>query len=221
MSDGVATRTLSIGCRFTHSSQFAIPAIFQVEPLADQKVEVSDARWSFEPDIPITRYTDLYGNPCRRLIVTAGQSVFGTTRLVVVPDATEDVDEDRAGDRPRTTCRTTCCSTPCPAGTACRTCSGNEAWSRFGATAPGYRRVQAICDHVHDHLTFSYGSSGPDRPPLTSTPVGLRGLPRLHPPRHLVLPGAEHPRPLRLRLPAGDRRPGRPAPMDFAAWMEV
>ena len=38
---------------------------------------------------------------------------------------------------------------------------GREAWSRFGTLPPGYRRVQAICDYVHGHLTFSYGSSTP------------------------------------------------------------
>ena len=30
------------------------------------------------------------------------------------------------------------------------------AWSLFGATAPGWARVQAICDFVHDHVTFGY-----------------------------------------------------------------
>jgi transglutaminase-like putative cysteine protease len=38
---------------------------------------------------------------------------------------------------------------------------GDEAWSRFGAMASGYQRVRAICDYVHHHLTFRYGSSGP------------------------------------------------------------
>ena len=79
---------------------------------------------------------------------------------------------------------------------------GDEAWSRFGAIAPGYRRVQAICDHVNGHLTFQYGSTTAlvDRGRRQPRPV--RGVPRLHPPGDLVLPGAEHPGPLRVRLPA-------------------
>ena len=36
---------------------------------------------------------------------------------------------------------------------------GTEAWRLFGGLEPGYQRVQAICDHVHSHLTFAYGSS--------------------------------------------------------------
>jgi len=30
------------------------------------------------------------------------------------------------------------------------------AWQLFGGTAPGYPRVQAICDYVHNHIAFNY-----------------------------------------------------------------
>jgi len=30
------------------------------------------------------------------------------------------------------------------------------AWQLFGSTAPGYPRVQAICDYVHNHIAFDY-----------------------------------------------------------------
>ncbi len=30
------------------------------------------------------------------------------------------------------------------------------AWSLFSATPPGWARVQAIVDFVHDHVTFGY-----------------------------------------------------------------
>src|SRR4029450_6219516 len=38
---------------------------------------------------------------------------------------------------------------------------GDEAWTTFGSVAPGYQRVQAVVDHVHDALTFEMGSSTP------------------------------------------------------------
>lgn len=31
------------------------------------------------------------------------------------------------------------------------------AWSLFGKVQAGYPRVQAICDYVHNRLTFGYG----------------------------------------------------------------
>jgi len=42
----------------------------------------------------------------------------------------------------------------CPAAIARPTC--DVAWSLFGQTPPGWGRVQAICDYVHDHITFGY-----------------------------------------------------------------
>jgi transglutaminase-like putative cysteine protease len=30
------------------------------------------------------------------------------------------------------------------------------AWDQFGAVAPGWERVQAICDFVNGHITFGY-----------------------------------------------------------------
>jgi len=30
------------------------------------------------------------------------------------------------------------------------------AWNLFGNVAPGWTRVQAICDYVHNHITFGY-----------------------------------------------------------------
>ncbi|MFC0409105.1 transglutaminase-like domain-containing protein [Roseomonas elaeocarpi] len=32
----------------------------------------------------------------------------------------------------------------------------DQAWSLFGHTKPGWERVQAICDHVNDRITFGY-----------------------------------------------------------------
>ena len=37
------------------------------------------------------------------------------------------------------------------------------AWQLFGNTAPGWARVQAICDFVHNHIAFDYQQSRPTR----------------------------------------------------------
>src|SRR5206468_1287899 len=38
---------------------------------------------------------------------------------------------------------------------------GHDAWQRFGGLTPGWGRVQAIVDYVHDHLEFVPGASNP------------------------------------------------------------
>jgi len=154
------TRRLTIGCEFVHQADIDTPAVFQVEPLSDQKVDVIDARWSLQPDVATRTYTDLYGNPCRRLIIAAGRSVINYRASVVVPDAVEDVDEEAPELTPDQLPDETLIFT-LPSRFCLPDVLGTEAWNRFGSTPPGYRRVQAICDYVHDHLRFQYGASNP------------------------------------------------------------
>ena len=37
------------------------------------------------------------------------------------------------------------------------------AWQLFGATPPGWPRVQAVCDFAHDHIRFDYAQARPTR----------------------------------------------------------
>jgi transglutaminase-like putative cysteine protease len=37
------------------------------------------------------------------------------------------------------------------------------AWQLFAQTAPGWARVQAICDYVHNHITFGYQYARPTK----------------------------------------------------------
>jgi transglutaminase-like putative cysteine protease len=37
------------------------------------------------------------------------------------------------------------------------------AWQRFGTSASGWERVQAICDFVRGHVTFNYANARDDR----------------------------------------------------------
>jgi transglutaminase-like putative cysteine protease len=98
---------------------------------------------------------------------------------------------------------------------------GDEAWSRFGAMLPGYSRVQAICDYVNSHLTFGYGRSGPQ---TTAADVNASGFGVCRDFTHLAISFCRA-----LNIPAryvfgylpDVDVPPNPAPMDFAAWMEV
>ena len=187
------TRRLTVGCEFVHQSEIDIPAVFQVEPLSDQKIDVIDERWFLEPDGPTRAYTDLYGNPCRRLMIPTGRSVISYRATVIAPDAVEDVDD----------------------------VLGGEAWSRFGSTSPGYRRVQAICDYVHGHLQFEYGASNPM---TTAADAHTSGYGVCRDFTHLAVSFCRA-----LNIPARYvfgylpeiDIPPRDLPMDFAAWMEV
>ncbi len=101
------------------------------------------------------------------------------------------------------------------------TCAVQAAWRLFGSAEPGYRRVRAICDHVHSHLRFSYRSSNPTTTAAEAYAAG-RGVCRdfahiaISLCRALSIPT----RHVFGYLPDMDVLPD-PAPMDFAAWMEA
>ncbi|HVD18722.1 MAG TPA: transglutaminase family protein [Propionibacteriaceae bacterium] len=214
------TRRVTVGCEFVHQSGIDIPAVFQVEPLSDQKVDVIDARWSLQPDLPTRIYTDLYGNPCRRLIVPAGRSVISYRASVVVADAVEDVDEEAPELTPDQLPDEVLIYT-LPSRFCLPDVLGAEAWNRFGSTPPGYRRVQAICDYVHGHLQFEYGASNPM---TTAADAHTTGYGVCRDFTHLAVSFCRA-----LNIPARYvfgylpeiDIPPLDLPMDFAAWMEV
>lgn len=211
---------MQVGCEFVHLAEVATPTVFQVQPLDEPPVAVLREQSSSEPVMGSHGYTDLYGNPCLRLILPAGRSSFRYEALVDVPDATEDAAED-APELPPEALPDGVLHYTLPSRYCLPDMLGDEAWSRFGGAAAGYRRVQAICDHVSKHLEFRYGSSTARS---TATDVNTSGLGVCRDFTHLAISFCRS-----LNIPARyvfgylpdiDVDP-EPVQMDFAAWMEV
>jgi transglutaminase-like putative cysteine protease len=215
-----ATRTVSIGCTFEYSSFSPVPAVFQVVPIEDQDVEIRDEAWTFQPAQESRSYRDLYGNRCRRMEVPAGASVITFSATAIVADAAEPQDES-AVEHPPEHLPDDVLFYTLPSRYCLPDVLGNEAWSRFGSIAPGYGRVRAICDYVHHHLTFSYGTSNSW---TTAADVHQSGYGVCRDYTHLAISFCRA-----LNIPARYvfgylpeiDLDTRGTPMDFAAWMEV
>jgi transglutaminase-like putative cysteine protease len=213
-------RRVRIGCDFTYVAEVDTPVIFQVQPIESRRIALEGERWSSDPAIDVRGYTDLYGNPCVRAVLQAGRSSFSYDAVAMCPDATEDVDEEAPECLPDALPDATLLYI-LPSRYCLPDVLGNEAWSRFGGMAPGYRRVQAICQHVHDHLTFQYGSTN------AWTTAADVNMSRLGVCRDFTQLAISFCRALNIParyvfgyLPDLDV-PVDPNPMDFAAWMEV
>ena len=97
----------------------------------------------------------------------------------------------------------------------------NLAWSLFGAKEPGWSRVQAICDYVHNRISFGYEHARADRTAAEGHNERI-GVCRDF--AHLAIALCRS-----MNIPAryctgylGDIGvPPDPAPMDFSAWFEV
>jgi transglutaminase-like putative cysteine protease len=98
---------------------------------------------------------------------------------------------------------------------------GHEAASRYGHLAPGWSRVQAVMDDVHDHLSFRYGSSTPSSTAVDVfhagegvcrdfTHLGITMCRALNIPARYVMGFIPD-----IGVPPPD------APQDFCAWLEV
>jgi transglutaminase-like putative cysteine protease len=211
---------MRVGCEFVHIAAVDTPTVFQVEAQDAQPISVIKQEWSVEPQLRVRRYTDLYGNRCARVVLPAGRSVLRYDALLLVPDAAEDADESARELLPDELPDDVLLYT-LPSRYCLPDMLGDEAWSRFGPMPTGYRRVQAICDHVNSHLTFQYGSSGSWS---TAVDVNASGYGVCRDFTHLAISFCRA-----LNIPAryvfgylpDMDVPADPAPMDFAAWMEV
>ena len=213
-------RRVRVGCEFVYVAAVDTPAVFQIEPGGAAPISLARREWSTEPEVLIRHYIDLYGNRCARVILPAGRSTLRFGALVLVPDATEDADE-QAPELPPEELPDEVLIYTLPSRYCLPDMLGDEAWSLFGAMPAGYSRVQAICDYVNGHLTFEYGMSGPL---TTAADVNASGFGVCRDFTHLAISFC---RALNIParyvfgyLPEIDMPPD-PAPMDFAAWMEV
>jgi transglutaminase-like putative cysteine protease len=221
-NSGVAavSRQVRVGCEFRYTAEVETPAIFQIQPSGVAPATVLQQGWDILPPAARHGYTDLYGNDCQRLILPAGDATLRYDALVTVPDATEDVDLD-AAEVPVAQLPDDVLIYTMPSRYCLPDVLGDEAWRLFGSEKPGYGRVRAICGHVHSHLRFGYGSSSPTTTAAEAYAAGC-GVCRdfahvaISFCRALSIPA----RYVFGYLPDMDVPPD-PAPMDFAAWMEV
>lgn len=215
-----SARQLRVGCEFRYDSAIETPAVFQVQPYEGGPATLVRQAWDTTPQLPRHGYTDLYGNLCQRLNLPAGPSTLRYDAVVVVPDATEEVDLD-APETPVAELPDEALHYTLPSRYVLPDVLADEAWQRFGGMAPGYRRVQAIVEHVNAHLQFGYGTSSP----LTTAAdvyETRQGVCRDF--AHLAISFCRA-----LNIPARyvfGYLPDMdvvlaPAEMDFAAWMEV
>lgn len=216
----MSIRHVRIGCDFVYDAQLNTPSVFQVTPLGVDGVDITDEKWSFAPSLDSHEYRDIYGNRCQRIVLPTGRSQIGYQAIAAVPDATEEADESAPELAPNLLPDDVLVYLM-PSRYCLPDMLGNEAWSRFSNLTPGYSRVQAICQHVNDHLQFQYGSSSPSS---TAVDVNASGYGVCRDFTHLAITFCRAMNiPARYvfgYLPDMDV-PVDPNPMDFAAWMEV
>jgi len=214
------TINLRVGCEFTYDVSAPTPVTVQVRPRSDARHRLIREAWSTTPPLSVDEYLDIYSNPVKRLVMPVGALALRYDATCEVPD---EPDPDGSGvpqlpveEVPGELLHYTLPSRYCLSDELMGT-----AWDLFSGSAPGWARVQAICDWVHDNVKFQYGTSNP----LTTSMDVYKG--RIGVCRdfaHLAITFCRS-----MNIPARYvfgylpdlYVPLDPNPMDFAAWMEV
>jgi transglutaminase-like putative cysteine protease len=149
---------LSVGCRFGLSSTQPAEAILQVAPCPAPGISIGGERWQSEAEHHA--YIDHYGNRCERFALASGDSQIGYEAQVVLMQAADAIEPD-VPETPVALLPDEVLSYVMPSRFCLPDELGHEAWQRFGSIAPGWGRVQAIVDYVHDSLEFVAGASNP------------------------------------------------------------
>jgi transglutaminase-like putative cysteine protease len=172
------------------------------------------------PWVPLTLYRDGFGNWCTRLVAPPGEFRVTADALIndrgipepVVPNAMQHAVETL----PEETLVYLLGSRYCDTDNLTEI-----AWGLFGNMQTGWARVQAVCDYVHNHITFGYEFARPTRT-ASEAFHERRGVCRDY--AHLAVALCRC-----LNIPAryctgylGDIGvPPVDAPMDFAGWFEA
>jgi transglutaminase-like putative cysteine protease len=147
---------LRIGYEIVHSFPQATPVVtvLNVHSSRCADMVVPDLMVT-EPALPLSTYYDSFGNYCTRLLAPAGRLKLTTDftfRDSGLPDEIPyGADQAPVETLPNDTLAFLMGSRYCETDLL-----SDTAWQLFGWTTPGYARVQAICDFVHNHIVFNY-----------------------------------------------------------------
>jgi transglutaminase-like putative cysteine protease len=210
--------------RLGYDIQFDIPAPMAF--VAQLRVHPSRAADLREPDqvhidggIASHEYSDSYGNICTRFLAPAGHLRLWNSTLIEdsgLPDPLAfDAKEIPPQELPDDVLRFLLNSRYCEVDSL-----SAIAVELFGNIAPGWNRVQAICDWVHSKVAFNYNFA---RPTKTALDVFTERVGVCRDYQHLAVTFCRC-----LNIPAryvagylGDIGVPLLLPMDFSAWFEV
>ena len=149
---------LNVGCTLYFDAQEATPAIFMLRPRSGSGQWIIAEEYEITPNVPVTEFTDRYGNLCQRLVAPVGPFTVRTAATVHTNDAIEVAPsapfmpvEDLPDDVLHFLL----------ASRYCQSDQMNELAAEIVANVavPGYDQVEAIRRWINQNITYRYGVS--------------------------------------------------------------
>jgi transglutaminase-like putative cysteine protease len=194
-------------------------ALLNVHPSRGADLRAPD-ELRVEPETHVDSFIDSFGNRCTRFVARQGALRLSNSTMLEDPGFADRVSRDArevpVQELPSDVLGYLLNSRYCEVDRFATIAS-----ELFGGVAPGWGRVQAICDWVHSKVNFGYQYA---RPTKTALDVFSERFGVCRDFQHLAVTLCRA-----LHIPAryatgylGDIRvPAAPSPMDFSAWFEV
>jgi transglutaminase-like putative cysteine protease len=145
-----------VGCQFEYETIELTPSLWQVRPHPQGEHRIVAQTW--EPPAPARTYLDAFGNECDRVNLPPGRSVMrydATVEVLAHPDeANRGAVAVALEDLPDEAFVYLLPSRFCWPDTL-----HDAAWELFESVEPGWLRVQAVCDWIHDEIRYEVGAS--------------------------------------------------------------
>jgi transglutaminase-like putative cysteine protease len=210
---------LGYDIQFEFPAQAAMVALLHVHPSREADLRAAD-EMRLEPALKTETFIDTFGNRCSRFLAPIGALRLSNSTLIhdsgladpVSPQAREVPVQELPHDALRYLYNSRYCEVDR---------FSTIALELFGGAAPGWSRVQAVCDWVHSRVVFGYHFA---RATKTALDVFTERVGVCRDFQHLAVTMCRA-----LNIPAryatgylGDIGvPVSPTPMDFSAWFEV
>jgi transglutaminase-like putative cysteine protease len=209
---------LAYDIQFDIPAQVAMVALLNVHPSRVSDLVEPD-ELQIEPKLDVTSYVDTFGNRCARFVAPPGHLRLSSSTLIRDSGEPDEVNlaarEPAVGDLPNEMICFLLSSRYCEVDRF-----SSIAVELFGQIAPGWNRVQAICDWVHSKVAFNYQQA---RPSKTALDVFTERVGVCRDFQHLAITFCRA-----MNIPAryatgylGDIGVPSQLPMDFSAWFEV
>jgi transglutaminase-like putative cysteine protease len=153
--------TVRVGCNLAYQTTVPTPVLFVLKPRLEGRVLVMQEKLSFGIGLPSYEFQDSHGNITYRSILMPGQNEIRHDALVAVsslPDNREVLNQIvPVSQLPPEVLRYTLPSRYCDSDKLL-----DLAWQNFGQITNPLQRVQTICDWVHNHIEYRFGSGRAD-----------------------------------------------------------
>jgi transglutaminase-like putative cysteine protease len=154
---------IRFGYELVYSCQQPVPMIFMLHVHSSRSADLLRAdRMVTEPQVPLDTYIDAFGNTCTRILAPPGGIRITADGLISdsgLPDPTyAHAQEHPVQSLPHDALMYLLGSRYCETQRLM-----DEAWRLFGHVTPGWSRVQAVCDFVHQYITFGYQFARPTK----------------------------------------------------------